>query len=630
MSYEHGVRINESSVGARPPVQVDSALPVYVGTAPLHAGVRTNANIPVLIASLAEFEAAFGPVEAEGYTLCEAARLHFLRYETGPIVCICVLNPQDADHVETASAEVHAVTSPDSPTPLTHPGALEVLLLERAVDGEHAVEDIVYTGTGNGTLGAALLVFDDPADLGDYTVTCEAARVVEAYAVEDVEYTGTGNGTLAAILADPAPTADGDYALECTKAAAGLDPAEFQLSKDAVPVGAVVLADGTTQTRGGIAIAIEEGVTPFIVGDDWAFTVATSAVAWTGVDPSDFELVYSTEDGSASIDLTSVDADSIRVTYTWLDPTAVTAADVVGGYSGGAYTGLEVVHQVYPRLLRVPTLVLAPGYSHTPSVAAKIATVAGAVSGQFRALGVVDLTSDAALIATYAAAPAYKAAQGYAVEDLAVCWPQVEPLSGNELEHLSVHVACLCGTTDTAHGGLPYASPSNKSMQASGAVQTSGGLPVELFLDKAKANALNAAGIVTLLQSAAKGWIAWGNRSGVYPADTDPRVAFIAVRRMMNHVHNTIVLTAERDVDDPANRRFIDGVVSTIQAWLNGLVAVGALIRGVIDFRVADNNTTDMSNGKYVFHVSATPPSPAEDVVFDVEYDSSALEALFD
>ena len=52
----HGVTIQESSVGARPAVQVDSALPVYIGTAKVHnSSRRANVNKPVLCTSFAEF-----------------------------------------------------------------------------------------------------------------------------------------------------------------------------------------------------------------------------------------------------------------------------------------------------------------------------------------------------------------------------------------------------------------------------------------------------------------------------------------------------------------------------------------------------------------------------------------------
>lgn len=45
------------------------------------------------------------------------------------------------------------------------------------------------------------------------------------------------------------------------------------------------------------------------------------------------------------------DAKSLSVTSTSIDPTAVTAADVVGGYnaSTGAETGMELVRQIYPK-----------------------------------------------------------------------------------------------------------------------------------------------------------------------------------------------------------------------------------------------------------------------------------------
>jgi phage tail sheath protein FI len=98
---------------------------------------------------------------------------------------------------------------------------------------------------------------------------------------------------------------------------------------------------------------------------------------------------------------------------------------------------------------------------------------------------------------------------------------------------------------------------------------------------------------------------------------------------MFNWIGNTIIVTTDRDVDEPTNRRLIDRVLGTLQSFLNGLIARGALIDGKIEFRSRDNPTTDLADGKVRWHLTLTPPSPAEEMSFTLEYDSSALEALF-
>jgi phage tail sheath protein FI len=98
---------------------------------------------------------------------------------------------------------------------------------------------------------------------------------------------------------------------------------------------------------------------------------------------------------------------------------------------------------------------------------------------------------------------------------------------------------------------------------------------------------------------------------------------------MFDWIANTIILTTDVNVDEPGNRRLIDGVQGTISAFLNGLVAAGALVDGVIEFRSDENPVTDLADGKIRWHLTLTPPSPAEELDFVLEYDPSALSALF-
>ena len=98
--YRHGVYIEEKATGLVTPVEVDSALPVIVGTAPVHnlaEDVSRPVNEPKLIYSLPDFVAQFGAPGADesasDYTLYEAANLYFGRYKVAPIVAVNVFDP---------------------------------------------------------------------------------------------------------------------------------------------------------------------------------------------------------------------------------------------------------------------------------------------------------------------------------------------------------------------------------------------------------------------------------------------------------------------------------------------------------------------------------------------------------
>src|SRR3954467_4721888 len=96
----HGVQVDEVPSAAKPAVQISAGIAVYFGTAPINSAELTNVNKPVLCASLADFEAAFGALSHDfaSWTLHEAASAHFEMFEVGPIVCVNVLDPNNAAH----------------------------------------------------------------------------------------------------------------------------------------------------------------------------------------------------------------------------------------------------------------------------------------------------------------------------------------------------------------------------------------------------------------------------------------------------------------------------------------------------------------------------------------------------
>ena len=150
----------------------------------------------------------------------------------------------------------------------------------------------------------------------------------------------------------------------------------------------------------------------------------------------------------------------------------------------------------------------------------------------------------------------------------------------------------------------------------------------EVILGNEEANYLNGEGIVTALNFIG-GWRCWGNRTACYPDNTDPKDAFIPVRRMFYWVGSTVTTTVWQKVDEPGNRRLIDTVVDSLNVWLNSLSAAGQLLGGRLEFREEDNPTTDLMDGKYHFKLYMTPPSPAEDMEFDLEIDTAYYETLY-
>lgn len=385
-----------------------------------------------------------------------------------------------------------------------------------------------------------------------------------------------------------------------------LDPATH---KTAVPAVTVPVVDGLAKiNHQGVILS-----TVVVKSADGVTTYALNTAYTLDYDADGNLIVQIVAGGPAA------SATSLQVSFDKLDPAAVDADDIVGGIVNGQPTGLELLNQVFPRFRMVPGLVLAPGYSSDPTVAAVMTAKAGNINSTFKAMAITDIPADQA----YSDVPAWKNDNNYTSELQINTYPLVK--LGDRTFHLSTQLAGVIGATDAANGDIPYVSPSNQSIQATASVMDDG---TPLFLGPDQAAYLNGEGIVTPLNFIG-GWKAWGNRTGSYPAVTDPKDSFIPVRRMMNWIRNTIVLTYWQRIDSPINRRLTEAITDSLNIWLNSLAAEGALLGGRVEFLSSDNPLTALMDGIVTFHVSATPPSPAREINFKVEYDAQYLGALF-
>lgn len=316
---------------------------------------------------------------------------------------------------------------------------------------------------------------------------------------------------------------------------------------------------------------------------------------------------------------------SVTASFTHLDPSAVNKTDIIGGIdvTSGKYTGLELINRVFPMFRMVPGQILAPGWSHDPMVAAIMKAKSGNINGMFKAISITDVDSSATGADRYSEVPTWKNDNNYTDPLQMVCWPKIK--MGDETYHLSTQAAGLICQVDAKNDDIPFESPSNKKLQAIGLVNAAG---EEVGLGPEQANYLNGNGIVTALNWTG-GWILWGNRTAAYPGTTDVKDAFISVRRTFNWVANTVILTYWEKVDNPANRRLIDTVIDSINIWLNGLSARGALLGGRIEFREEDNPATDLLNGMVRFRLFLASPTPGEVLEFQLEYDISYMSTLF-
>jgi hypothetical protein len=316
----------------------------------------------------------------------------------------------------------------------------------------------------------------------------------------------------------------------------------------------------------------------------------------------------------------------VSVSYTQADPASIDKTDIIGGIDDttGKGTGLEAVDDVFPALSIIPGIILCPGFSQDPEVAAVMASKGENVNGCFRCICYTDI--DSVAVVKPQDVNDWKNDNNYVSNRMASFWPRVA-IDGKQ-SWMSTQAGALTELVDHRNGDVPVESPSNKNLKMNKMVVGALDTPVDVFFNKVNADMLNGQGIVSAINWIG-GWKLWGNNLTIYPSSTDVKDRWIPVRRMTDWLGNTVVLTVYQFVDRPGNRRLIDSIIDSLNIWLNSLVASGNALGARVEFRHDENPDTELMAGHYKFHIYEAFPTPAEWIEFLIEFDVTYLQTLF-
>ncbi len=378
------------------------------------------------------------------------------------------------------------------------------------------------------------------------------------------------------------------------------------------------LAETTVQVNDHQATVEEEGILV-----DTNLTVKTSTGTSALTKGTDYSVEFD-DDGYLVITLLSggsaYSATGLKVSGKQIDPTAVTASDIVGSYnaSTGEEKGCEVIRQVYPKLGVVPSLLLAPGYSQNATVGAALAAKAANLNGVFKAMALVDL--DTTQATKYTDCNTVKASSGFTSKYQYVLWP-CDKL-GDYIFAKSAVVGAPTAYYDAENDDVPSRSPSNEMLGVTGQCLADG---TEINLDMDQASTVNTYGVTTAVN--VNGFRLWGNYTGAYPASTDAKDIWFPVRRMFNWQCNNFILTYFSKVDDPMNRVLIEAIVDSENIRC-AAYAPDKWAGAKIEYRTEDNPTTDILAGRMTFRQKIAPYTPAQEIVDILSYDTDLLASV--
>lgn len=600
-------------------------VPVYFGTAPVGL-VRgwedmDAVNAPIKISSLADARAKIGHSEDfASYTLCEAVAAHYDAgvEGVGPIYVVNVLDPN-----------VHRKPSPTSRTVAfangraqfsTDTAILDTLRVERP-----AVEGAPQTSHAHKAIENAMKT--SGVSYEDGLITYEPTGTIDQSLVHDgVPYIG--------IVFD-AP----EGATAATLYLNGKEQQRYDLTKDSefVTGGCPLQWFGFAQLDGSPRTPTAWEVRLEWTGGDVPETACRICRYTTDyVEGTDYQLDYNANNGA--VVLTSLDgriADGqATVTYTEMDPAAVTADDVVGMVtSDGQYSGIEALALLYQEQYAVPNLIAAPGWSHIKRVYDALVSKSSKVNGHWDAFVAADLPlvdEDAEMVDTIAKAVQWKADHGYTSERSVVCWPMATDAEGRRF-HVSTLWCVESLRVDQSHRGVPFEVPSNKETQV--ARQFFGDNARNRGFDQQTANTLNENGICTVIAWAGE-WVLWGPHTAAYEFENpsvDARSYFSNNMRMLFHITNSFQQEWSPQIDAPMTRQLRDRILNREQEKLDALVTQGALIGAPrVQFIEIENPTSKLMEGDFRWDAEATPTPPLKSATIYVRYTDAGFASYFE
>ena len=300
---------------------------------------------------------------------------------------------------------------------------------------------------------------------------------------------------------------------------------------------------------------------------------------------------------------------------------------------------LDDIDTVYERTRRLPSLILVPYFGTTEAIWTAAKAKAALYGGRFKAVAIGDIQSSehafSGVTPNIISSPSDAVtAKTISSESLALLWPYIG--IGNLRFDLSSVAVAVMNRVDAQNGDLPFVSPSNKNCYATGVyvLKGSGGSDggegyeeAPLFQSRDEINAtLGANGLIGALNTA-DGWVLWGNSTTAFPGSTDVKDYLLASRRMFNYTQNAFQLFSQPRIDNPLNRRQLEGVVNSFNQILASLQGFGALNAASVSIDDERNTTEQLIRGVVYFRIRIAPPPPMQEINGVFEFDVQGFEA---
>jgi phage tail sheath protein FI len=360
-----------------------------------------------------------------------------------------------------------------------------------------------------------------------------------------------------------------------------------------------------------------------VVGDRYFVTYTTPSLA------VNVDWVLDADNGVLSIvpDTSHlVPGTTVTVSYTYVDASKVTQADIIGGEDGqGNFTGASCLIAARSTVLVQPRILIAPGFTSTKPDAATRNPVTDALNTiaiRLRAIAVVDTANT-----TKESAAAY--AEDWGDSERVFChYPFYKVLKADGSGDFkdtpaSPYIAGLISKVDNDKGF--WWSPSNNPIN--GILGLSKPIDFQLNDTNTVANYLNHHSVCTTISYL--GLRLWGNHMTGEATENAPGM-FINVRRTADMVEESILAAHLWAVDQNITKGYVEAVVEGVNAYLRTLKAQGAILGGKAWADPTLNTPDVLAQGHLYIDFDMTPPTPAEHLSFRAHLVNDYFADIFD
>lgn len=360
------------------------------------------------------------------------------------------------------------------------------------------------------------------------------------------------------------------------------------------PEGGAALAHGMVSE---VVVKDSTGTTTYVAGKDYTLDASSGVIARLA-------------DGGIMA------TDNVKVSYTWLDPSKVTAADIIGSVgASGRRSGILALDDVFSDLGFDSKILIAPVYCTQTSVTAALSVMADKLG----AVAYVDAPVGCSVQQVLAGrGPKGTINFNTSSDRVRLCYPHLkvyDPVTNaDRLEPLSVRAAALRARVDLDEGY--WVSSSNHEIKGVTGMER----PISARIDDAtcEANQLNEAGVTTVFNSFGTGIRLWGNRNAAFPTSTHI-TSFENVRRTADIFNESLRLTSLQYVDQPMSDALIDNILGTAENYARTMSGDGALLGFKVWYDKARNTRSELGSGHLRVSYKITPSIPMEWLTYEAE-----------